>query len=268
MTEPITQTELLSYIDGQLDTADRVTVEAYLASHPEAAASVMEQLRLRNEIRLFLADEAHPPPAATEELARKLERRLGQRSIGLRLRRGLTVACLIGVGWAANAALTGQFRNPFSSPLVPPPFVDEAAEATEAMRLKLAAGDLPYPMIIPLAARHTGGVLPIPDLAAGLPLMGSDLVPWDGGAALLILYDGPGKDVVSLFAAEADGSGPTAPQVASPDGIIIVYWRTGPFVYALSGLPELDLLAIANGILDPRMDRSPNPGQPPERFNG
>ena len=267
MIEPITQTELFSYIDGQLDTADRVTVEAYLASHPEAAASVMEQLRLRNEIRLFLADEAHPPPAATEELARKLERRLGQRSIGLRLRRGLAIACLVGVGWVANAALTGQFRNPFSPPLVPQ-FVDEAAEATEAMRLKLAAGDLPYPTIIPLATRHTGGVLPIPNLAGGLLLMGSDLVPWDGGAALLILYDGPGKDVVSLFAAEADGSGPTAPQVASPDGIVTVYWRTGPFVYALSGLPELDLLALANGSLDPRMDRTPKPGLSPERFNG
>ena len=46
---------LQAYIDDQLDTAGRIEVERWLQDHPAIAAEVMEGLRLRDEVRLFLA---------------------------------------------------------------------------------------------------------------------------------------------------------------------------------------------------------------------
>ena len=57
MGEHITEADLQAYVDGQLDMASRVEVEAYLQAHPEAAARVMEQLKLSDEVRLFLAED-------------------------------------------------------------------------------------------------------------------------------------------------------------------------------------------------------------------
>ena len=44
MTDPITETDLHAFIDGQLDVARRIEVEDYLAKHPDAAARVMADL--------------------------------------------------------------------------------------------------------------------------------------------------------------------------------------------------------------------------------
>ena len=41
MTDPITETDIHAFIDGQLDVARRIEVEDYLAGHPEIAAHVM-----------------------------------------------------------------------------------------------------------------------------------------------------------------------------------------------------------------------------------
>jgi len=267
VTEHVTEAELHAYVDGQLDTAGRVEVEAHLQRHPEAAARVMAWLRLRDEVRLFLADdEARPAPPATVGLARRLERRLGWRSFGLGLRRGLAAACLVGAGGLAHALLGGLLGAPLVGPTVAaspvPAFVDEAAEADHAVRLELAAGHAPYPALMPLAAPRTGGLVPVPTLRGGLRLLGSDLVPWDGGAAVLALYDAGGGRVVTLFAAEAETLEASPPRASPGPGPAAVYWRAGPFAYALSGdLPEADLLAIAREAAPPRAE-APDPSRP------
>jgi len=266
VAEHVTEAELHAYVDGQLDTAGRVEVEAHLQRHPEAAARVMAWLRLRDELRLFLADEARPAPPATLELARRLERRLGWRSVGLGLRRGLAAACLVGAGWLAHALLGGLLGAPLAGPTVAaspvPAFVDEAAEADHAARLELAAGHAPYPALMPLAAPRAGGLVPVPALRGGLRLLGSDLVPWDGGAAVLALYDAGGGRVVTLFAAEAETLEASPPRASPGPGLAAVFWRAGPFAYALSGdLPEADLLAIAREAAPPRAE-APDPSRP------
>ena len=44
MSDPITEADLLAYIDDQLDPARRIEVEEYLARDPDAAARVMADL--------------------------------------------------------------------------------------------------------------------------------------------------------------------------------------------------------------------------------
>jgi anti-sigma factor RsiW len=267
VTEHVTEAELHAYVDGQLDTAGRVEVEAHLQRHPEAAARVMAWLRLRDEVRLFLADDEAPP--ATVGLARRLERRLGWRSLGFGLRRGLAAACLVGAGWLAHALLGGLLGAPLVGPTVAaspvPAFVDEAAEADHAVRLELAAGHAPYPALMPLAAPRTGGLVPVPTLRGGLRLLGSDLVPWDGGAAVLAVYDAGGGRVATLFAAEAETLEASPPRASPGPGLATVFWQAGPFAYALSGdLPEADLLAIARAAAPPPRAAAPPRAEAPD----
>lgn len=244
MDDRITDAEIQAYIDGQLDMAGRIAVERYLEAHPEAAAAIMEGLRLRDELRLFLADDAWPAPPPTVALARQLARRLSWRALGLRLRRGLAAAALLAAGWFAHAEL--GIVDQVSAAHAPPPYAEEAAQAYEAARLELAAGTAPNHALLPLTAERTGGVVPLPTLPDGLVFLGSDLVRGDGGTGLLALFDAGRGRLVTLFATEVDSFTVAGPQAATAHGDSTVFWQLGHFAYALNGgLPEAELLAIA-----------------------
>jgi anti-sigma factor RsiW len=245
--ERVTDADLQAYIDGQLDTTGRIGVEAWLQENPEAAAEAMEGLRLRDEVRLFLAADDWPAPPATIGLARQVTRQLGSRAWGLRVRRAVAAAVLIGAGWVAHAEFE-LFVDQVAAAHPVPAYADEAAEAYEAMRLKLTAGHAPDATLVALDAPRTGGQVPVPGLGEGLRFVGSDFVPWDGGTAVVAVYRSghEGGDVVMLFAAEAPSFAVSPPEAARVHGSTTVFWQAGPFAYALNGtLAEAELLAIA-----------------------
>src|SRR5919202_1224225 len=104
MIDPITETDIHAFIDGQLDTARRMEVEDYLAGRPEVAVRVMADMRARDALVLaFGAGPAPRPPERVMDAARRLERGLVWRRIGLRLQRAAAVVFLVGVGWFAHA---------------------------------------------------------------------------------------------------------------------------------------------------------------------
>ena len=69
MNEPISDIDLNAYVDGELDAQRRIEVEAYLEANPDEAARVMHDMRVRDEIRLFIAGPAIEK-AAAEMVAR------------------------------------------------------------------------------------------------------------------------------------------------------------------------------------------------------
>ncbi|MGY0710017.1 anti-sigma factor family protein, partial [Azospirillum argentinense] len=73
MNEPISDIDLNAYVDGELDAQRRIEVEAYLEANPDEAARVMHDMRVRDEIRLFIAgpavEKAEPEMAAPEPVA-------------------------------------------------------------------------------------------------------------------------------------------------------------------------------------------------------
>ncbi|WP_353861076.1 hypothetical protein [Azospirillum formosense] len=64
MNEPISDIDLNAYVDGELDAQRRIEVEAYLEANPEEAARVMHDMRVRDEIGLFMAGPAVEKAAA------------------------------------------------------------------------------------------------------------------------------------------------------------------------------------------------------------
>lgn len=258
--ERIGESELLAYVDGELDTGARIAVEAHLREHPEIAAQVLDDLRLCHELRLFLGQEDWPAPPRSVGLARELTRGLHRRSFGVRLRRGLAAAALVAAGWFGHAEFSLFVDQVVASPSVPG-FAEEATGVHNVLRLKLETGHGPERALLALPA---GDEVPMPALGQGLRFVGSDLAPWDGGIALVALYEAPEGDLVSLFAAKSTSFAVEAPRAAELHGVTSVFWREGPFAYALSGkIPQAELLAIAQGAAAvPWSSPSPQPANP------
>ena len=241
----VSESELLAYVDGQLPTAERIGVEAHLRDRPELASAVLEDLRLRDEVRLFLAEEDWPAPARGVAAARELGRRLRRRSLGARLRRVALAASLVAAGWFAHQEFN-LFVDQVAAAHVVPGFAEAAAQAYTAQRAKLASGHAPDPTPLALKAERTGGTVPVPSLGPDLRRLGSDLVPWDGGVALVGVYRDGNDRTLTLFAAETDRFAVEAPQLAEARGLPTAFWQRGRFAYALNGAAAADrLLAIA-----------------------
>lgn len=247
MGEGITDAELQAYVDGELDTAARIAVETHLRHHPEAAAGVLDDLRLRDELRLFLGEAGQPAPPRSIGLARELERALHRRSWRVRLRRGLIAAVLLACGWFAHDEFN-LFVDQVAAAPTAPPYAEEAAEAHAALAAKLSAGIVTDRTLVPLPAPVTGGDVPMPALAAPLRFLGSDLVPWDGGVALVALHDAGGGRLVTLFAAEVASFAVEPPRAGLVHGRSTLFWQHGHFAYALNGaLPVAELTRLAEG---------------------
>jgi anti-sigma factor RsiW len=247
MGERVSDAELQAFIDGQLDMADRIEVERQLQADPEAAAAAFEGLRLRDELRLFMSEDAGwPTPDGTVGRARELSRRLRVRPNGWRLRRAVAAAVLIGAGWFAHAEL-GLFVDSVSASPHVPAYATQAAISLETLAAH-GAGEPPPGRLSAPAAPRTGGAVPLPELLdAGSTLLASETVDWEGGTGLAALYRTGEGQLVSLFAAEAPAFEVTWPRGATVDGHPTVFWQSGPYAYAMSGgMAESDLLDLAH----------------------
>ncbi|RVO47624.1 anti-sigma factor family protein [Sinorhizobium meliloti] len=103
MTNDVVDFDLHAYVDAQLDVARRIEVEAYLSEHPQAAAQVMADLRIRGELRLALAEGPSPAKPMTREAAARLQRSLGSRHLYGALQRAAVVLVFIVTGLGGSA---------------------------------------------------------------------------------------------------------------------------------------------------------------------
>src|SRR3954466_14186555 len=102
MSDPVTEADLLAYVDDQLAPTRRIEVEEYLARDPEAAARVMADLKDRDALRLIHAAPLPRPAEGLFEAAGRLERSLAWQDLSLKLRRIAAMVTLIGFGWFAH----------------------------------------------------------------------------------------------------------------------------------------------------------------------
>ncbi|MFL5192287.1 MAG: anti-sigma factor family protein, partial [Microvirga sp.] len=139
MSDPITEGDLLAYVDDQLDPARRIEVEEHLAQNPDAATRVMADLKDRDTLRLLHAAPLPRPAEAMIGAAVRLERALGWQEFSLKLRRMAAVVALIGLGWVAHGQVGLGITDSEASPK-PPAFVDDRRRhVAEARRLEQAA---------------------------------------------------------------------------------------------------------------------------------
>jgi anti-sigma factor RsiW len=234
MSDPITEADLLAYVDDQLDVARRIEVEEHLAHDPEAAARIMADLKDRDALRLIHAAPLPRPPEATLEAAGRLERGLAWQELTLKLRRMAAVVTLIGFGWFAHEQVGLGVTDSEASPK-PHGFVEDALHSHETalvrarMVSQLETADYDPAEIL----AETG--IQLPPLPDDWQVRDAQVFPSRDGHSVEIAVDAGDLGRVSLFAAQAPGFNVIAPTLARFDKAKAVYWQTGPLAYALTG---------------------------------
>ncbi|WP_230532048.1 anti-sigma factor family protein [Microvirga roseola] len=234
MSDPITETDLLAYVDDQLEAARRIEVEEYLARHPAAAAQVMADLKDRDALRLASAGNLARPPEATLKLASQLERGLAWRDLGLRLRRLAAVVSLIGFGWFAHGQVGLGSTDSEASPK-PPAFVEDALHSHETALLRARMISQPE-----VAGYDTAEILAetgirLPVLPEDWQVRDAQVFPSRDGHSIEIAIDAGDLGRVSLFAARVSGFDVIAPTLSRFETAKAAYWQTGSLAYALTG---------------------------------
>jgi anti-sigma factor RsiW len=234
MSDPITEADLLAYVDDQLDVARRIEVEEHLARNPEAAARVMADLKDRDALRLAFAPELPRPPEALLRAAGQLERALTWGEFGLRLRRIAAVVVLIGFGWFAHGQVGLGITDSEASPK-PPAFVEDALHSHETVLLRARMTSQPE-----VAAYDPTEILAetgirLPPLPDDWQVHDAQVFPSRHGHSVEVAIDAGDLGRVSLFAARVSAFDVITPTLARFDKAKAVFWQTGPLAYALTG---------------------------------
>lgn len=234
MIDPITEADLTAYVDGELDPARRLDVEAHLARMPHDAARVMADLRDRDALR-----EAFGSPMQEAEhlrrTAKRLERRYAWQRVGHRLRRAAVIALLVGTGWLAHNN-TGSFGVPdtFAAP-VDPILVEEAAQAREALTIRARVRTLRPAPTYERADLEAATGLRLPELPAGWSILDVQVFPARNGAGVEVSVDTSEQGDLALFATRATPNTMTEDWVTQAGAQTTAYWQVGQTCYALTG---------------------------------
>jgi anti-sigma factor RsiW len=234
MFDPITEDNLHAYVDDQLDATRRIEVEEHLAHNPETAARVMADLKDRDALRLAFQTDLPRPREPLLEAARRLERGLAWREIGLRLRRIAAVVALIGIGWFAHGQVGLGITDSEASPK-PPAFVEDALHSHNTALVRARMTSQPeaanYDPVEILA--ETG--IELPPLPKDWRVQDVQVFPSRDGYSVEMVVATEDLGRVSLFAAQAPAFNVIAPTLVRFDKAKAVYWQTGPLAYALTG---------------------------------
>lgn len=246
MEPQVHESELQAYVDGQLDTVTRVAVQAYLETHADAACEVMEALRQRDELRLWLQDEGEPSDAGTAALTRQFGQALGYRRLIPKMAWAAGIACLLGLGGIGHALLGSSNLELAADP--EHVLADDAAQAWRIVQLSEAETNRAAAIAEPLPTAHPAR-LPAHAWPEGVRPLRSETIDWQGGTAMVELAATTGGDELVLMQAKVEADDAQTPGVETVNGVTTVAWREDGVAYALSSdLSAARLLTIAQFI--------------------
>lgn len=234
MSDPITEADLLAYVDDQLDVARRIEVEEHLAHNPDAAARIMADLKDRDALRLLHTAPLPRPPETTLAAASQLERALAWQELGLKLRRVAAVVALIGFGWFAHGQVGLGITDSEASPEMPA-FVEDALHSHETGLLRARMASQPEVEAYDPAEILAETGIQLPALPKDWQVRDAQVFPSRYGHSVELVIDASDLGRVSLFAAQTPVFNVIAPTLARFDKAKAVYWQTGPLAYALTG---------------------------------
>lgn len=236
MIDPITDDDLIAFVDGQIDPMRRLEVEAHLAADPAAAARVMAEMHDRDALRACFERVPGPGPDRTVALARRFDRNLRWRRVASRLKRAAAIAVLVGAGWLAHDEI-GRFGVPDTLAATPDPaLLADARQARAVAQLrKSIAGQGDGPVYDRARLRSVTGI-DLPALPEGWHVRDIQIFPARHGTGIEIALDAGAFGEASLFATRGIRGGP-ATLTGSDDGDVLS-WNAGDTAYALSGPPD------------------------------
>jgi anti-sigma factor RsiW len=235
MADPIVDSDLHAFIDGQLDATRRIEVEDFLARHPDVAARLMADLRTRDMLRLAFPEAPSRSSPRQLEAARRLQRGFLWRDVGLKLQQAAAIAMLIGIGWFAHEKAGVFDIGETEASTRPPAFVVDAQHAhdTALLRTRMASQVAARSYDAAEILKETG--IAVPDLPQDWRVADVQVFPSQEGHGLEMALDAPQLGRVSLFASRTAAARPLGPSLARSTASLTIYWQAGTLAYALTG---------------------------------
>lgn len=279
----VLESDLHAYVDGQLDPARRVEVEAYLAEDREAAVRV-EAYREQAELLHALFDPvlSEPPPPEVEELRDRLALRLTAGNDNVRGRwyaapwlRAVAAVALLVIGGTGGYLGHDLIRPAPTAPAGQPflqTFAEEAAQAhafyTTDSKLRVEMGAEDRNALDSWLSERLGRAVFGPDLSAnGYRLIGGRSLPTATGAGAQYMYENEQNRRLTLFVGAPQSGQEAAFSFVQHGDIAMFYWLEGSLAYALIGrLSRDELMEITKTVyVEVKRGHRPAPpaGDPP-----
>jgi len=231
--DPVTENDLIAYVDDQLEPARRIAVAGWLAGQPQKAAQVMADLRIKDELRLALLLDEPPLLSETRKAAHRLERALLRGRIVSRLRQVAAVVLLIGAGWVGNEILEPLAVTPSVASAPAPAFVEDAMRAHGTSVIRAAMASQPEaPEYDPDEIRSMTAIV-MPSLPDDWHIKDVQIFPSQFGPSVELEAEADELGPVSLFAVRPGSFDVVKPTIAPGEEASAAYFQVGEVAYAL-----------------------------------
>lgn len=253
--EPVSESELHAYLDGELPPERWSAVEAHLAAYPASAerlATYRQQTEWLRETYLPTSQEALPErlrAACAEPVFRPAESHAGQP--WQRIAAVLAIALLgAAAGWFGHAG----YRN--TATLASRPELPHLAAVAHAVyspdaRRPVEISAEQEDQLTKWLSKRLGTPVSPPHLGPlGYTLVGGRLLPGGKGPVAQFMYQDAGGQRLTLYVTtEYTDNRETGFRFAREGDINVFYWVDGQFGYALSGPQDRGEMArVANAV--------------------
>jgi anti-sigma factor RsiW len=249
--EPITDVDLYAYVDGELPLVRRIEIEACICHHPDKAARLMADLRIRNELRLALANAPRAGRLETTEAARRLQHGIAWARILRRAQQVAAVAILVAVGWVAHAQLGPlAISHVVASPL-PPAYVSDAVMAHRTTLVRAALYSQHKERLYNQADIRAATAIVMPSLPQAWEVVDVQLFPSTFGPSVELEIRAQAFGSASLFAVRPEKFDVVPVTLAQIADFNVAYWQIGEVAYALVGKADTrDLNRAATALIE------------------
>lgn len=229
---PITADDLLAYADGKLEPARATEVEAYLRSHPAAAAEVADYRRINAVLADAFAEVLDEPiPAAQVALVLKRRARIAVPA----------AAAVAGLVLGAGLTWFAQFGTVSPQRLAQAELAEKSTSAyavyapEERHPVEVAASESDH--LTAWLSNRMGMSFRIPRLGdLGFELVGGRLMVGNGNPAALLMYqDAHGRRLVLYVRNDLPAVGEEGPRYHRAQDTGVVTWTSGEAGYGLAG---------------------------------
>ena len=237
---PMTEADLHAYADGFLSDAERERVDRWTAADPQAAA-LLQQFQAQNAaIRSAFSTHERRLPGDHKMLS---SAPAGARNRNV-LRPLLRVAAAVLIFVAG--ILSGRLFPVLSGAPTRETTVMAAALPEQAESAYLIyAGEVRHPVevgadqqvhLATWLGKKLNYAFNIPDLSAqGFKLVGGRLVPVNGKAGAMLMYEDGNRQRITVLVGRDDNNRTTSFRYATAGNLETFYWIDGPIGYAVTG---------------------------------
>nr|WP_279306624.1 anti-sigma factor [Microvirga solisilvae] len=241
-----------AFVDGRLAPSRLQMVKAFLASDPTRAEKIEREIAQRDALRARLSFKAQEPIPTRLRIDNLIAaRRRPSRIYG----RGIAAAVawlLIGGALGATGGAWWGTRQTQAAPQIA--VADNAIAAH-----RIYVGERLHPVEVPgdqeahlvqWLSRRVGKPLVAPDLKPqGYRLIGGRLLPSNGEAAAMFMYENGGGSRLTIYARSSAGEEETAFRFESKGEISAFSWIDNGLSYVVSAKAErAELLSLAESI--------------------